>query len=68
MTEKENKRINISLYDQDLAELHQIGKDMGLATRSGTIRFLIKYFQRNETRERVIIRERPATYTTEPAQ
>ena len=37
---------NVTFYPEDLAALHQIGKDLGLSGRSATIRYLIAYFKR----------------------
>jgi metal-responsive CopG/Arc/MetJ family transcriptional regulator len=66
MSEETYHRISVSLNDQDLANLQQIGKDVGVLNRSATIRFLIRYFQRTEATRQCLTSDDSLSYNCTP--
>lgn len=55
---------NVTLYEEDRADLIQIGKDFGLASISATVRFLLNDWKRLKAQQ---VHEERVPYVVEQA-
>ncbi len=53
---------NFTLYEPDMATLHQVGKDNGLASMSAALRWLINDWKRMKAQQLDILAESRAQY------
>ena len=62
------KRKMITIYPIDEATVHQIGKDEGIMTFSGTLRWILRDWKRMKAQQTLDLAASRATFTTEQPQ
>ena len=59
---------NVTLFESDLATLHQVGKDKGLSSLSAALRYIIHDWKKIQAQQANDLAEFRARYETELAQ
>lgn len=65
MTQGKSIPRNFTLYEPDMATLHQVGKDNGLASLSAALRYIIHDWKKMKAQQANALAETRTQYVTE---